>query len=363
MRALIILNENPLGSHPDVYEAFELLVQEGLLSGYDVVPFLHLRADGQTDHAIVQSIVAAANGGGHGLIIWMHTGSLHVDDASMERIRSAPSRPKMVYWEGDSYHPFYKPMPRAMTHIMRSCAQVYVPCGGPMIRSMRAAGVKHIRYAPSCASGTRFPHVWSARGAHEHDIVVVGNRVSSRVPFKTMPGARRRRILVDALVRRYGQRVAVYGNGWTGPNAMGPLPFDEQQRVYRSSLLSVGVNNSTYPYVFSNRLPIALACGVPLLYHRNRGFDRVFPPALDRMFFDDELDLFERIDHGLDAGTAALDAVSRGGRRFFDANLTKVLVARFVVSQAMDSHDVPLSSEPILWQQLQALSVAETGVR
>jgi len=355
MKALIIVNENPLGSHPDVYEAFDLLVEEGLLSGYDVVPYLHLRADGQSDATIVRSITEAVSSGGHGLVIWMHTGSLEVDDESLERITSVPSRPKMVYWEGDSYHPFYKPIPRTMTDIMRSCAQVYVPCGGPMIRSLRAAGVKHVRYAPSCASGTRFPHVWSAGGAYQHDIVVVGNRVSSRIPFKTMPGARRRRVLVDALVRRYGRRVAVYESGWTGPNAMGPLQFDEQQRVYESSLMSVGVNNSTYPYVFSNRLPIALACGVPLLYHRNPGFDEIFPSELGDLFFDDERSVFARIDALISAGPQHLAAISRRNRQFFEENFTRVTVASFIVRRAMGGACWSASEESIRWQQLPAL--------
>lgn len=245
-----------------------------------------------------------------------------------------------------------------MTDIMRSCEQVYVPSGGRMIRSLRAVGVKCVRYAPSCASGTRFPHTWKAEDAHEYDIVVVGNRVSSRVPFKTMPGARRRRVLVNALTRRYGRRVAVFGNGWTGPNAMGPVPFDEQSRVYGSSLLSVGVDNLFDQLLFSNRLPVALACGVPLLYHRNPGFDKVFPPDFSDVFFDDDREVYGLVDRLLSADSTMLDATSYRGRCFFEENLTSARVARFVVCQATDPLATPPSDAPVRWQQLPALGGA-----
>lgn len=331
MRALIVLNENPMGSHPDVYEAFEELIAEGTLTGFDVVPFLHLRAQGVADSEIVQTIKRTVVEGGHELVIWMHTGSLTVPDDVLTAIIESPARPKMAYWEGDSYHPWYKPLPPQMAAIMRRCDAVFMPCGGPVLTTLRRAGVRRVLYAPSCASGTRFPHVWRADETHEHDIVVVGNRVSSRIPFKTMPGARRRAVIVKALIKRYGRAVAVYGSGWTGSNALGPIAFDEQTEVYRKARLTVGVNNSTYPYVFSNRLPITLAVGVPVLYRRNPGFDGIFPSELQDRFFDDTADFHERIDGLLGLDPIALQARSHDGRRFFDSCLSTTRVARLVV--------------------------------
>ncbi|MDZ4180168.1 MAG: glycosyltransferase [Coriobacteriia bacterium] len=335
MRVLIVLNENPLGSHPDVYEAFENLMAEGLISGYDVIPFPHLRAQGVPDPGIVETIRGAVLAGGHGLVIWMHTGSLVVPDDVLNAIKESPGRPKMAYWEGDSYHPWYKPLPRPMAAIMRRCDAVFMPCGGPVLKTLRAAGVQRVLYAPSCASGTRFPHVWRADEPHEHDIVVVGNRVSSRVPFKTMPGARHRAALVRALVKRYGRRVAVYGTGWTGPSAMGPIAFDEQSAVYRKSRVTVGVNNSTYPYVFSNRLPITMATGVPLLYRRNPGFDVVFPEDLQDSFFSSPGDLYDGVDRILAEDAGTLEARSRAGREFFERGLERYAVARLVVRETL----------------------------
>jgi hypothetical protein len=295
-----------------------------------------MRAQGVADSEIVETIMRAALDGGHELIVWMHTGSLAVPDDVLAAIIRSPARPKMAYWEGDSYHPWYKPLPPQMAAIMRRCDAVFMPCGGAVLETLRKAGVRRVLYAPSCASGTRFPHVWRADDAHEHDIVVVGNKVSSRIPFKTMPGAHRRALIVKALIKRYGRGVAVYGSGWTGPNAMGPIAFDEQTDVYRKARLTVGVNNSTYPYVFSNRLPITLAVGVPVLYRRNPGYDILFPKTLQDFFFAEPAELHGKIDALLAEDDAALEVRSREGRRFFSSCLTTTKAARQVVNETLD---------------------------
>ncbi len=356
MKALVVLNEHPMGSHPDVYEAFESLVREGLLSGYDVIPFASLQVAGETDSAIVGRIRDALELVGHELVIWMHTGSLEVSEHDLQAITAGRSHPAMVYWEGDSYHPVFKPIPHTMTTVMSRCDQVYLPCGGPVVRTLRRAGVRDLAYAPSCASGSRFPHVWRSNTGHDHQIVVIGNRSSSKIPFKTMPGARRRRLTIERLVKRYGKNVAIYGRGWSGPAAMGPCAFDEQSAIYRSAVLTVGVNNSTYPYVFSNRLPIALASGIPILYNRNPGFDAVFPEWMNGTFFDEDRQLFGRVDALLDASGDELDAVSLKNREFFEQNLTRACVARFIVERARCCRgDAGARPQGPLWQMMPQL--------
>lgn len=354
MRALIVLNEHPLGSHPDVYEAFDALTDEGVLSGYDVIPYLTLRSSGVSEREIGRLVADAVRNDGHDLVIWMHTGTLEMAPSVLEGVLSAPHRPRMVYWEGDSYHPFRKPLPKQALAIMRRCHEVFVPCGGPMLKTMASAGVKSVRYAPSCASGTRFPHTWRAEEAHEFDIVVVGNKVSSRIPFKTMPGARYRARIVDRLMKRYGSRVAVFGSGWHGPSAQGPCSFDEQVAVYRSSLMTVGVNNSTYPYVFSNRLPVSLACGIPMLYRANPGFGEVFSAELQDRFFADETELLAGIDRLLSADAATLERMSLANRHFFETNLSRNAVSRFVVSSAAPSLQGDDAERPA-WQSIPVL--------
>ena len=364
MKVLVVLNENPAGSHPDVYEAFTGLVSEGLVRSYDVYSHLLARARGLTGAQIARELLESVGDAGHDLIIWMHTSGLEVGNETLRAMSNLSQHPIMAYWEADSYHPLFKPIPKPMVRIMRYCSRVFVPCGGPLLAGMARAGINEVRYAPSTASKTRFLPLWSPDGRGDHGIILIGNKVTSRIPFKTMPGARARRRLVKAFEQRCGAGFAVYGSGWRGPSAKGPREFDEQQRLNAGSRLAVGIENLFSPWYFSNRLPIALACGVPLIYRRNPGFDQVFGESLADRFFDTTPQAIAMAERLLASDDDTLRAQSRANRLFFEENLTTELVARYVVSTSL-SHagKVPTDSkiggaganaEP-LWQRIPPL--------
>jgi hypothetical protein len=334
VKVLIVLNENPLGSHTDLYEAFELLAAEALIEGFDVYPYLLRRSEGLGDADIAAEIHDMARDGLHEVIVWMHTGQLRVLDSALNAIERLPSRPTMMYWEGDAYHPWYRRTPEEMLTIMRHCRLVFVPCGGPMLRVLARAGVGEVRYAPSCTSGKRFPHVWRAERDYHHDVVMIGNRVGSRIPFRTWPGARMREALVKALERRYGARFAVYGQGWTGPSAQGPCRFDDQGLVYALAKVAIGVDNTRYAWAFSDRLPIAMACGIPLVYNGNPGFRDVFGAEFADTFFEGIGDAITHVDRLLLQDNSSLQLCSARNRRFFETDLSMVVVARHVISQS-----------------------------
>ena len=149
---LAIRNERPLGSHSDVYEALDRLAADGVMDEYVVYPHLQRLHEGVSHSAISEGILETARQRCADLIIWMHTGSLMVSDECLESLRALPDSPTMVYWEGDSYHSWFKPLPSSMLTVMRRCETVYLPCGGPIVRVLKRAGCRDIRYAPSCTS-------------------------------------------------------------------------------------------------------------------------------------------------------------------------------------------------------------------
>lgn len=333
MRVVVVLNEEPLGSHPDVHEAFGQLRSLGVLDACEIYAYLHRLAEGVTQDVVRSEIRDLVEHSRAELVVWMHTHSLSLTDCDVRRLRASIGKPLMVYWEGDSYHPRWKPLPQAMLALMKQCDVVYLPCGGPIISLLARSGVREVRYAPSCASGTRFPHVWRADAAFDYDVVMVGNRVHRRLPLHTMPGARRRARLAKRLARRYGRRFAVVGRGWSGPSALGPCGIDAQRELYARSVVTIGVNNSTYPLVFSNRLPIALASGIPVAYNRNPGFEHVFGNGLDDVFFTDDDDAVRRLDWLLTRSSDELTAASERNRTFFSTNLARSIVAHSIVAR------------------------------
>jgi hypothetical protein len=275
----MILNENPAGAHDDVHRALGRLVASGQLEGFAVIPHSARLADGVDERAIAEEILTTARSLEATAVIWSHTGSLRIDDGLLDRLHSLPSKPAMAYWDNDMYHWFCKPFPRAALRVARHCDVVFVCGDSAYVDGLHRRGCADIRYTPLPTDEVRFPMpaaVTASQRQYEHDVVLVGNRVRSRIPLKTMPGARERERLVALFTRRLGRRFAVYGHDWTGLSARGPIPFLEQGRAYRSARLVLGDNNLHAAYYFSNRLPIAMSSGCVVVHNWEPGLDTVF---------------------------------------------------------------------------------------
>lgn len=278
-RLLVLLNENPAGAHDDVHNSLRRLVAAGRLDDHVVIPHAARLADGADERSVAEEVLTTAKSCEATAVLWSHTGSLRIDDGVLGRLRALPNRPVMAYWDNDMYHWFFKPFPREALRIAQLCDVVFACGDSGYVESLSRHDCPDIRYTPSSTDEVRFP-ITSVAACHareyEYDVVLIGNRVRSRLPFKTMPGARERERLVDLFTRRLGRRFAVYGFGWTGASAQGPVPFQEQGRVYRSARLALGNNNLHAGYYFSNRLPIAMSSGCIVVHNWEPGFETVF---------------------------------------------------------------------------------------
>jgi hypothetical protein len=107
---------------------------------------------------------------------------------------------------------------------------------------------------------------------------MIGNRVQSRrLKWITLPGGKQRADLATRLTREFGGRFGLYGAGWRGLPSQGPVAFTEQERVIQSARLSVNWDHfHSYPYYFSDRLPISLAAGVPHVTSYHPGYEQFF---------------------------------------------------------------------------------------
>ena len=249
-----MLNESVEGSHDDVHRALAELVAAGQLTAYRVYAFPARLEQGLQPHEIAAEIVAEAVDLLPTVILWSHTGHLSIDHACLKRLRSLPSRPAMGYWDGDMYQTPYKPFPRQALMLARACDVVFLPGMNDFVRGLRRSGARDIRYVPSTTDLGRFGGARALRGRREceFDVAMIGNRHTSRVPFKTMPGLRWRIELAKMFEAKLGQRFAIFGYGWRGSCAQGPVGFTEQGTAYSSAFFGVGVNNLHASYYFSN---------------------------------------------------------------------------------------------------------------
>ena len=170
----------------------------------------------------------------------------------------------------------------------------------------------------------------------EFDVVMIGNRPTSRVPFKTMPGLRRRTELVRMFEAKLGRRFAVFGLGWRGPCARGPVQFTQQGVVYSKARFGVGINNLHAAYYFSNRLPIAMSCGAVMLHNFEPGMGEVLGAGSPVRLFRTTTEAWRIVAELLTADDADFQPEREAAREIAFARLT-VTRAQAYMLDVLDS--------------------------
>ncbi len=336
MKLLLILNENPAGSHDDVHRALARLIQDGEMDSFYVYPFLARLSDGLTSTDVVSEIVRTAEDFEPDAILWSHTGTLKVNESALQSIRDLRSKPSMGYWDDDLYQSFYKPLPSEIKSLASKIDVAFCRGFGQMTDRLRRVGCRDIRCVPAGTEEERFGKLRGHDTPILYDAVMIGNCVSSFIPWKTMPGGRWRVEIVKYLERKLGKGFAVYGEGWKGPSAKGTVPFKEQGAIYHSGRVAIGVNNLHAKYFFSNRLPIAMSCGVPVVHNYELGMDEIFPIGITKHFFRDTKGAWDNIRNLLDKDQSELDSIGLMMQEFALQFLTIRKIMKYMISVLRD---------------------------
>lgn len=315
MKLLVILNELKRGAHDDVYRALDASVNSQSLSDYRVFPFLEKLHMGHSAEETSQQILAEARDYEPQLILWAHTGKMPVSQQVIDALKALPGKPVMGYWDSDLYQAFFKPLPKHVVLLCKHCETIFLQGMGQMSDAMKRKGCNDIRFVPGVTDTDRFgPPPTKGRNL-PYDVVMIGNNVVRKIPFLSMPGAHVRKRIVKLFSKKLGNRFAVFGNGWSGPSAQGTLPFAKQAEVYHQSRLALGNNNLQAQYSFSNRLPIALTSGIPILYQSGDGLPELFAQS-PVVLFKNEHDAWEKTRKLLEKDQTTLDAIGLEGRAF-----------------------------------------------
>ncbi len=334
MRLLLILNENPAGSHDDVHRAVELLKEKGILERYFIYPFLAKLADGLSKKDVLKDIINTAKELNPTAILWSHTGGLKLQDKDIVTLRTLPSRPSMGYWDGDVYETPYKPLPREIIHLARGCDVAFFPGNGEMVELLKENGVKDIRYVPLSTDEEKFGSLRKNNDTIIFDVVMVGNFVKSKIPWRKWPGTKWRKEIAELFYKKLGKRFAVFGNGWGGPYAKGAVPFREQNVVNHLGRLALGVNNLHAQYFFSDRLPIAMSGGIPIIHNYEYGFEDIFKRCVNNVFFFNSTDeAWEITEKLLAMGQDELNVMGLKGREFALRYLTMCKSVEYMVNE------------------------------
>ncbi|MEJ2578679.1 MAG: hypothetical protein P8Z68_06220 [Kineosporiaceae bacterium] len=210
------------------------------------------------------------------VLLLQHVGATGLSRAHCTRLRAAVDG-TVVYHEADPYGRFRHRLPAAAREVGRVADVVFTVGSGRFRENFLRAGARDVRYAHHCFDPERFPRRRSDGSERRYDVVVVAHRNSPRIPLHGLPDWKNRIRFVTLLQERFAGRLGIYGRGWEGEGALGPIDFSRQDEAIRSGWVSANWDHyASEPDYFSNRLPISLAAGSIHATTRHVGYDALF---------------------------------------------------------------------------------------
>ena len=339
MRLLLLLNENPAGAHDDVYRAIKNCQTQGLIADNFIYPFLARLAEGKKQKEVSKEIIEIAQNYHPELILWMHTDKYKVNQDAINGLQSLNSKPIMGYWDGDLYQSTYRPAPNAMLELSSSCDVVFIQGFGEMTEKMKKKGCKDIRFVPAFGDNNRFFPIKSDR-RREYDIVMIGNNISSRNPLKTtLPGTRLRKEIVYELSKKYQDKFAIFGQNWKGKSAKGVANYLSQHKIYSKSRVAISVNNYKGKYYFSDRLPIAMLSGIPIVHNYEEGFNELFNDCKDIRFFKSIEGAIEHCEELLAKNDDELSEIGKNLYNYANRKLSIEFVFQYIIKVLKEKYN------------------------
>lgn len=353
-RILYMPNEHGSGRQRGPRLALAQLLKAGLVDEVSIFSY-RLRLQSDSNSATFAALLDTVRLFKPTLVLVQHpagTGLHSHHWAQLRKIRDF----SLLYHEGDAYDRLRKRIPPEVKSLAASADISFSVGASRQLQYFRRAGSRDARWTPSVFNPHDFGSRPISKTPREYDVVMIANESSSRLPLMSMPGSHGRVRLVQALERRFGRRFAIYGSGWRGPSAKGPLDYLDQEQVVRSAWVSTGWDH--YPLearFFSDRLPIALASGTVHVTSTHPGYENFFPRDLGFLHHERSVEgVLKRIEQVISTNDRSqLLQHMREGQQFAhrnfrqDDNLVQLLNAggaQINAAEAADSWHLPVTA-------------------
>lgn len=315
-RVLYMPNERGSGRQRGPRLALAQLKSAGEIDDVAVFSYL-LRLEVSSPASTFEELCTTIHNFRPTVVLLQHPAGTGLGSDEWLKLRSIQSF-RLVYHEGDAYDRFIKRIPSEMKSAAAQADVSFSTGASRQLEYLRSAGSQDARWTPQVFSAQDFGTT-PIPSSRDHDVVMIANESSSRIPFRSIPGSKARVQLVRELSRRFGSRFAVYGRGWSGPSAKGPLDFLDQEAAVQSAWISA--NWDHYPSErrwFSDRLPISLAAGTIHVTSAHPGYTEFFGKGLGFLHYEKSVsDVLRRIEKVLDTGDEGMLMESMGRGRVF----------------------------------------------
>ena len=332
MKLYVILNEKSPRAHSDVYHAMDYLKQKGIINEYQINPFEYHLQQGLTQKNLNTNIMDECKEFLPDIILWMHTDSFDVSDHTINYLKRLDSHPVIGYWDGDLYESPYRPAPKELLELASRCDVVFLQGYNEVAEQLLKKGTKDIRFVPSFGD-ERFYSIERKEENIEYNVVMIGNNIQSRNPFRlSMNGTKLRNRVIYYFSKKLGTKFAVYGNGWKGSFAKGPIGYNEQSKIYHKSKIAIRINNYSGKYYFSDGLPIAMLSGIPIVHNYEEGFDELWKSNPGLKFFKSVDEAWELTELLLSKNINEINEIGYNLSKYALNNLTHLIVFKYMVN-------------------------------
>ena len=271
-RVLYVPNEAGNFRQDGFRRPFADLEKAGLLEAVSVFSLQLRIKDGGDPEEHRQELISRVRDFQPTIVLMQHLGATGLRSRHFAQMRSAASF-ELIYHEGDPYSRLLHPLPLSARAAGRAADVTFTVGTATFAENFRSVGAADVRYSPSAFEPERFRAPSSE--VREHDIVIVANR--NRPRLRGHPNWRERIAFVTYMQDRFGGRLALFGNGWEGPGARGPVDFSKQDEAIKSGWITANWDHyAGEESYFSNRLPISLASGSIHATTSHPGYDRIF---------------------------------------------------------------------------------------
>jgi hypothetical protein len=262
--------------------AFREMAQDGTIKELSIYSFL---ADFRVDRKKArshQNLVDTVRAFQPDIIFWQHPEDFPVDMDLLRAVRACGSSPLIAYHEADPFDRLYKPLHHAAKTLYADSDVFFTVALGMARRDFNKVRVHpNFYYSSHCFDRERFgaPPDPSLVGT-KYDAVMFGN-IGTRFRVIRQPHSMQRVRLARGLSKLLGDRFATFGRNWpSGTNCQGPFPYGKQTEMIQVSRMStIWELYPDHTFYYSDRLPIALAAGVPFITNGRSGYNSLLADA------------------------------------------------------------------------------------
>ena len=283
MRFLYLPNEHVVGAQIGPRKAFEKLAAKGEFSAYQAYSYLVERKTHRTQAEALAALAAVTRSFRPDVMFLQHIPADYTfDDAFLRKLKADNPGMRFIYHENDPWDRFIKRFSPTMKVAFHHADMAVLVGLGYLGDMARECGAKQVVFSLQSYDTIRFGKTWvPTEDERPLDVVMIANLTClKRIPWLFLPGGASRKRLAWALHEEFGDRFALYGagQGWDGaPFCRGTLAYQEQHDAIRSSWLSANWSQfDKISYYNSDKLPIALAAGVPHLTNYQPGYEELY---------------------------------------------------------------------------------------